>query len=272
MVKQIKKQDKEDLNIYPLKIDESKLGRISKNILPDIPFLLCIIGRVKAGKGVIVNNLALSPRFYGEDFDNIIFISPTAYSDPINKYLVEEATFTFEQYSDELMDQILEIIEEDDSNNKFLIILDDIVGNVKFKRNTSKIDKMTELATKYRHIGNGEIEGKVSIIITTQYLKYLSPILRLSASAYIITGNQSPAELKAMSEEMSIFTKGDPKKFYEVYNKSKKENYDFLFLSMKDMKARRNFAEILNTDTEDEDDEKEEKNAEEIDAEKTMKK
>ena len=243
----------EDLKVYPLKIDDSKLGKIQKNILPDIPFLMCIIGRVKTGKTIIINNLALSPRFYGNDFDSIIVISPTIYSDPVNKYLAEEATFVFEQYSDDLIDQLIEIIEDDESSNKFLLILDDIVGNVKFKRNTSKIDKLTELATKYRHMGNGDQEGKLSIIIATQQFKFLSPILRLNCSAYIIGGHQSPAELKAMSEEMSVFTKGDPKKFYKLWNKSKKEDYDFLYLSMKDMKARRNFGDILNSDDEEKD-------------------
>ena len=244
-------KQQEDLSILPLKIDENKLGRVEKNILPDIPFLLLIVGRVKSGKTIIINNLALSKRFYGDDFDSIIVISPTIYSDPVNKYLAEEATFTFEQYSDELIDQLIEIIEEDDSDNKFLLILDDIVGNVKFKRNTSKIDKLTELATKYRHMGNGEKEGKLSIIIATQQFKFISPIMRLNASGYIIGGHQSPAELKAMSEEMSVFTKGNPKKFYEIFNRSKKDNYDFLYLSLKDMKARRNFAEILNSDSEE---------------------
>ena len=244
--------DKNDLSIYPLKIDENKLGKVEKDVLPDIPFLITIIGRVKAGKSIITSNLALSPRFYGDDFDNIIFISPTAHSDPINKHLVEEATFVFETYSDELIEQLIEIIEDDESENKFLLILDDIIGNVKFRRNTSKIDKLTELATKYRHIGNEDTEGKLSIIITTQQFKFLSPILRLNSSAYIIAGHQSPAELKAMSEEMSVFTKGDPKKFYEVYNKSKKENYDFLYLSLKDMSARRNFGQILNGEEEQE--------------------
>ena len=244
--------DKDDLKIYPLDIDESKLGRVEKNILPDIPFLLLIVGRVKTGKTIIINNLALSPRFYGDDFQNIIVISPTIYSDPVNKHLAEEATFVFEQYSDDLIDQLIEIIEEDESDNKFLLILDDIVGNVKFKRNTNKIDKLTELATKYRHMGNGEKEGKLSIIIATQQFKFISPIMRLNASGYIIGGHQSPAELKAMSEEMSVFTKGDPKKFYKLWNKSKKEDYDFLYLSMKDMSARRNFGEILNNDSDSE--------------------
>lgn len=245
-------KQQEDLKIYPLDIDESKLGRVEKNILPDIPFLLLIVGRVKTGKTIIINNLALSPRFYGDDFQNIIVISPTIYSDPVNKHLAEEATFVFEQYSDDLIDQLIEIIEEDESDNKFLLILDDIVGNVKFKRNTNKIDKLTELATKYRHMGNGEKEGKLSIMIATQQFKFISPIMRLNASGYIIGGHQSPAELKAMSEEMSVFTKGDPKKFYKLWNKSKKEDYDFLYLSMKDMSARRNFGEILNNDSDSE--------------------
>ena len=246
------KNEKKDLKIYPVNIDESNLGRLEKNILLDIPFLLTIIGRVKAGKSIIVNNLALN--HYKADFDHIIVISPTIYSDPINQHLAREASFAFENYSDDLIDEIIEIVENDEDNGRYLLILDDVIGNIKFRKNTSKVDKITELSTKYRHIANNETgdEGRLSIIITTQQFKFLSNILRFCSTGFIIAGMQSPAELKAMSEELSSFTNGKPDQFIDIYKKSKKKPFDFLYLSMNDMNCYRNFEDILNIKKEEE--------------------
>lgn len=69
-----------DLTIYPVNIDESHLNVVDKYPLLPIPFFLTILGRVKAGKSTLLNSLTLSPRFYGDDFQQKILISPTARS------------------------------------------------------------------------------------------------------------------------------------------------------------------------------------------------
>jgi len=232
-----------DLKIYPVKVNESRLNRIEKGVLPSIPFLMCIIGRVKAGKSVLLNSLALSPRFYGDDFQIKVLISPTAHSDPINEHMVKEFDFVFTEYNDELLDNLLKLIEEDDSKDRWLIIFDDIIGNMDQKK-AGKVDAITALSTKYRHIGNEKFEGKLSMIITTQYFKFLSPILRNNCSAYFLMGSYSQAELKKISEALSFFG-GDETEFLKLFRKSKKAPHDFLYLSVEHLKAHRNFEEEL---------------------------
>ena len=47
-----------------------------------------------------------------------------------------------------------------------------------------------------------------------------------------------------MSEALSIFGRDD-KGFIDIYNQSRKEEYDFLYLSVEHLEARRNFENLL---------------------------
>ena len=55
-------------------------------------------------------------------------------------------------------------------------------------------------------------------------------------------GNSPEAELKKMSEELSVFG-GSEKEFINIYKNCKQEPFDFCFLNIQDMTARRNFDE-----------------------------
>ena len=61
-------------------------------------------------------------------------------------------------------------------------------------------------------------------------------------------GNSPEIELKKMAQELSVFG-GSEKEFIEIYKKSKQEPFDFCFLNIQDLTARRNFEEkeIWNT-------------------------
>ena len=89
-----------DLHIYPIKIEDDALNTVDKYPLLPIPFFLTILGRVKAGKSTLLNSLTLSPRFYGDDFQIKILISPTARSDPAMKHIIEHFQFVFEEWSE----------------------------------------------------------------------------------------------------------------------------------------------------------------------------
>ena len=55
-------------------------------------------------------------------------------------------------------------------------------------------------------------------------------------------GNSPEIELKKMSQELSVFG-GSEKEFISIYKKSKQEPFDFCFLNIQDLTARRNFEE-----------------------------
>jgi|TARA_R110000787_G_scaffold2453_6_gene9768 hypothetical protein len=231
----------ENFKILPLKdLDKDEVGEKDFDIVPNVPFLAYVIGAVKSGKSLFMANLFFNPNFpYKDTFDIKILVSNTAYNDKIMKPILEQFDFVFTDYSDSLIQEIIEMVELDESDAKYILILEDIIGNVKVNRSGS-IDALTGLTTKYRHIGNEAQEGKLSICIISQYFKYLNCIQRLNASAYFLMGNSPEAELKKMSQELSVFG-GSERGFEEIYRQSKQEPFDFCFLNIQDMTARRNF-------------------------------
>ena len=242
----------EDLKVYPIKIDDDKLnnGGDGKHYPLNNPVHLhLIVGRVKAGKSLLMNNLYLSKRFYGDEYKTKILISSTAHNDAINKYMLEDFDFVFTDYSDDLLKEILDIIKEDDGDGRFLIIFDDIINSSQSFKRSGNVDLLTQIITTYRHIGNGEFEGKLAIAIAVQYFKHLSPIARNNCSGYYIMGHFPQSEVKKMGEALSIFGRDD-KGFMDIYNASRKDKYDFLYLSIEHMEARRNHDELLWNDTE----------------------
>jgi len=232
-----------DYEVYPLKIDNSKLNEIQKPVLCDIPHLILINGRVKAGKSVLCSNLYLSPRFYGNDFQVKILVSPSAYNDATNSHMIKEFDFIFTEYSDELIDELIDMIEKDESDDRYLIIFDDIVGTHAGSRR-GKADKITQLSTLYRHIGNGNKEGKLSICLCVQYFKHITPILRNQASGVYICGEYTDKELKKIADAYGFFG-GSEKRFLELHKEARQKPHDFLFLNVNKMEARRNHTHLL---------------------------
>tara|TARA_R110000822_G_scaffold74383_1_gene178676 strand:+ start:924 stop:1760 length:837 start_codon:yes stop_codon:yes gene_type:complete len=241
---QAEEYNSKSFKILPLKkLDKEEVGEVDFDILPNVPFLAYVIGAVKSGKSLFMANLFFNPNFpYKDTFDIKILISNTAYNDKIMKPILEQFDFVFTDYSDNLLNEIITMVEDDQSNSKYLLVLEDIIGNVNVKRAGGGVDALTGLTTRYRHIGNEEQEGKISICIISQYFKYLNAIQRINASAYFLMGNSPEIELKKMSQELSVFG-GSEKEFIEIYKKSKQEPFDFCFLNIQDLTARRNFEE-----------------------------
>jgi len=236
----------QDLSVYPVVIDEDKLNVKDKYPLLPVPFFMTVLGRVKAGKSTLLNSLCLSPRFYGDDFNIRILISPTAKGDPAMAHMVEHFEFVFDSYSDALLSEIIDMIENDEHENRCLLVLDDaITSNFKQSKN-GKVDDFSALVTKYRHITNQKTgkEGMLSIILTLQYFKFMSVITRTMSMGLIICGELSDSELRKISEAYDFFG-GNSKKFLELYRKCRRDPYDFCFLNVDAMEMRRNFDEIV---------------------------
>jgi hypothetical protein len=230
-----------DLKIYPITIDKKKLGEeeVGK-VLPQIPHLILAVGKVRSGKTLMYNNLYLSDRFYGQKFDIRILLSPSAHNDAVNKHLIDEFDMVFTEITEDLIEEILDLIKNDESDSRYLMVFDDVIGAITQKK-TGRIDLLSGLATKYRHIANAqEKEGRLSIFIATQYFKHLTPVLRNNASAYLLMGAFPERELKQMGEQLSVFG-GDEKKFLNIYKEAKKNPFDFLYLNMNRLEAYRNF-------------------------------
>ena len=192
-----------NFQILPLKdLDKDEVGEVDFDILPNVPFLAYVIGAVKSGKSLFMANLFFNPNFpYKDTFDIKILISNTAYNDKVMKPILEQFDFVFTDYSDHLLDEIIQMVEDDDSQSKYLLVLEDIIGNVNVKRTGGKVDALTGLTTRYRHIGNENQEGKISICIISQYFKYLNAIQR----SLFLNGKQSRDRTKKDESRTKCF-------------------------------------------------------------------
>jgi predicted O-methyltransferase YrrM len=240
----------DDLSIYPVRIDEEKLNTVNKYPLLPIPFFLCILGRVKSGKSTILNSLTLSPRFYGNDFQVKILISPTAHSDPAMEHIVEHFDFVFEDYSETLLEEIIEMVENDEHDQRFLLVLDDVITSSFKQSKSGKVDSFSSLATKYRHIKNNNTgkEGMLSIILTLQYFKFMSVITRTMCMGLIIAGQMSDTELRKIADAYDFMgVNGSSKSFIELYKKCKVEPFDFCFINVDSLEMRKNFDTLVHS-------------------------
>jgi hypothetical protein len=179
-----------------------------------------------------------------------ILISPTAHSDPAMEHMVEHFDFVFEEYSESLLEEIIEMVENDENDSRFLLVLDDVITSSFKQSKSGKVDSFSSLATKYRHIKNNNTgkEGMLSIILTLQYFKFMSVITRTMCMGLIIAGQLSDTELKKIADAYDYMGEGgSTKAFIQQYKKCKKEPFDFCFINVDSLEMRRNFDTLVHS-------------------------
>lgn len=240
---------KRDLKVYPINVDEDKLGEDDDRYpLPNKVHFNVFLGSIRSGKSTLLNSMYLSPRFMGGDlYDVRILISATATNDVQMKYMVEEFDYIFEDYSEDLLAELLEMIENDTLDRSYLLVIDDAMSESGItQKKAGKPDKFSQLITRYRHVGSKvlETEGRLAICVCLQFFKYLTPALRNQIQGLFLMGAFSEAELKKIAEAYS-FMGGSVKNFIELYNRSKVDEYDFTYINVPRLEMWRNFDELL---------------------------
>tara|TARA_Y100000004_G_C8952872_1_gene429402 strand:- start:1315 stop:2100 length:786 start_codon:yes stop_codon:yes gene_type:complete len=164
------------------------------------------------------------PRFYYKYFDKIYLISSSLASLPLNKLNLNEDRI-FNKYSDSLMEQIVETEREDEENNNCLIVLDDVIKDIK------KSTFMSKCILNRRHIlTNPEGEGcsGCSVWILSQRYNELPLTFRVNASSIYVFRTENKRELDAIKDElMSDLNKEQQN---EVLKIAWKDKYSFLLI------------------------------------------
>ena len=185
-------------------------------------------------------------RFYGGHFDVRILISESAKNDVQQKNMLDEFDFFFDEYSEELLREILNMIEMDKEDRRYLLLIDDAMSEKGIKQNRFGKDAFTSMITRYRHIGSKvlETEGRLSVCLALQYYKFLTSTLRNQIQGFFILGELPDSELKKIADDYS-FMGGDRKNFMELFNKTRKEEFDFTYMNVPNMEMYRNFDELV---------------------------
>ena len=137
--------------------------------MPDLAFLMLLVGRRKSGKSSLCIDLLTNPKMLLGKFDKVILISPTADID--ETWLNSSIDFNHPQitvYTEFKQEHIAEIISEQrlsidlngsDNADDVLLILDDCLADSEFRQKGQ--NHLFKIANNGRHL-------KISIIILAQ--------------------------------------------------------------------------------------------------------
>lgn len=250
-------------NIPPFKQDID-----NKKDLPYIPakpldnmcksFFLYVIGSPGSGKTSTIQSLLTShpskknpnkPKYFYKFWDNIFLISGSlqTLSNKFLKLLPDHKQHN--EYSDELLHEIIEELSEGENDNN-LIIIDDCIKSLK----KSKI--ITACALNRRHLTHDQEQdgfGGLSLMILSQKFTLLDLSLRNACSHFMIYKTSNFTELKRIREEIMYDLNDD--EFNEYIKLGWKSPYSFLFIELNKPKKDKYFIKfdkvVFDTDSDD---------------------
>ena len=199
-----------------------------KSPLPAKSFAMYIVGSPGSGKTNLWQSLLLSkdPKYYNKFFDLVHLISGSLATLPkkVIKALPEERKSN--QFSDELLTEIVETLRSGGNTNN-LIILDDVIKDLKRSKILSKV------FLNRRHCTHDEGQAKnggLSIMVTSQKYTLLPLEQRTACSHAILFKSANKQEIDRIREEI-MFDSG-PAQQDALLKEAWKEPYSFLFIAI----------------------------------------
>lgn len=130
------------------------------------PFIMFIAGSPRSGKTTIITKLLTKMKGDPLIEDPIVSVfCGSIFSNRPHAYMGYHCSPTF---SESKLNSILKLVSEN-TDRRFVLIFDDMVSDPNLKWNAGF---MANLVCKYRHYGN------LSIIIATQYVNKIPPVIR----------------------------------------------------------------------------------------------
>ena len=194
--------------------------------LPEMPSLCLILGSIKSGKSNLIVNFFCNDEFYKDKFDIVRLMSTTLHMD--NKMKIMNDHFDCDDhYQDSYIDDIMKSqggYEKDDPERpKYCLVLDDILSPEFCKKN----NKLAYFTAKMRHFID-------MMIISSQSLNNIPPIIRGQVRDLIITRQQNGKELEKISEQfgglLGSETVDGTKKFSELYRQVHSKPYQIMYI------------------------------------------
>jgi hypothetical protein len=241
----------------------------NKSDLPYIPkkpldnmcksFFLYVIGSPGSGKTSTIQSLLTShptksqpnkPKYFYKFWDNIFLISGSlqTLSNQFLKLLPDHKKNN--EYTDDLLQEIIDELKEGDNDNN-LIIIDDCIKSLK----KSKI--ITACALNRRHLTHDPEQdgfGGLSLMVISQKFTLLDLSLRNACSHFMIFKTSNFTELKRIKEEIMYDLTDD--EFNQYIKIGWKKPYSFLFIDLNKPKKNKYYIifDKIIFETDDEDD------------------
>ncbi len=239
MIKLVMKKPRNIRNGKRLKLNNKKLNNLFfVNIyynMFDPSFVTYIVGKRNSGKSYLLIQMLLSKDIFKGKFDEVIIINPTIHYD--DKYKVVKFTKIYDEFSVELLEELIEYFEKEKEQNKdkrTLLILDDCISQEGFKNNMAK-HPLNTMAVNGRHWG-------LSMVILSQKWSAISSYVRAQLDYVILFEFKNQYEIEALYREYGA---GSKDQFLELFHGAFKEPHDTLLVNNINNKFYRNFNEIL---------------------------
>lgn len=225
----------DDLKVLPPKPKKSENGKNKiAEYMPGYgkkPFLWAINGPCRSGKTILILNILYNKKFGYNYFDQIYYISPTVLIDDSLEPVAEDDKITKISDINEL-DASLEIILEQQNEcekkdrKPILIIIDDCIDKL-------KSPVLSAICSRYRHYN-------LSLILSSQYYRAFSPIIRANTDYWIVYKNNVRKEVEKIIEDFNMYPD-----FEKYYLDATNKKYSFLYVNQKRGELWKNFQTLL---------------------------
>tara|TARA_R100000654_G_scaffold74817_2_gene110147 strand:- start:1800 stop:2573 length:774 start_codon:yes stop_codon:yes gene_type:complete len=204
-------------------------------------FAMLIVGKPGMGKTSLILSLVCKQgKAFNRKFDKVFVFSPsliTMEDDPFELIPEEQK---FEEVTIENLDEVLEDMK--DSGEKSLLILDDVISDIRGKGKGAIENKLQKIFFNRRHLcGAG---GSCSIIATSQTYNKVDPKLRKTCSQ-LVQYKPVKKEVENIYDDIIQIPK---KEFYDVlrYIYDKKHNFMYIDTQLpEDKMIHKNFNQLI---------------------------
>ena len=234
---------------YDKKINVSKFAFSCDDIDDTIPkplpqkggFAMLIVGKPGMGKTTLILSLICKQgKAFNKKFDRVYIFSPsliTMEDDPFE--LIPEE----QKYEEATFENLTEVLDEiKDSGEKVLLVLDDVIADIRGKGKGAVENLLEKIFFNRRHLAGAG--GSVSIIATSQTYNKISPKLRKTASQLVFYENKQKKEIESIFEELILIPKQE---FMDTlrYIFDKKHNFMYIDTQLPDHKMlHKNFNQL----------------------------
>ena len=220
------------IKIKPIKTDKSNIEQpeaVKKGILPSLPSSYLFVGRSGSGKSTNVANLLTNPDLLGGYFNYIAVFSDVACDDvlrnalklPNENYITKFDEKSIDAFLTKMESNIAEMgLAKASKEYKICLLFDDILSRQKFLKSNT----MRKLITANRHF-------LVSVVILSQYLKSIPPVIRQNISGLVFYPS-SLMEIEKLSEE-NAEPNTSKKEFIKLVQHATSTKHSFLFINRK---------------------------------------
>ena len=225
MTEIIEKEYEKKINVTGAKYSCDEIDPTIPKPLPQQGgFAWIICGKPGMGKTSLITSLTCKQgKAFNRKFDRVYLFSPSLITMKDDHFELIPEDQKFDEANYDNLHGVLEEIK--DSGDKCLIILDDVISDVRGKGKGSVENLLQKIFFNRRHLaGSG---GSLSVIATSQSYNKIDPKLRKTASQIVFYKNLHKKETESLFDEVILIPR---KEFTDTLKYIFNKKHNFLYI------------------------------------------